>query len=327
MAVEKKIDNGIRIAQAGAALAITGVLALPEFAQMVSADSALTASPTPVSGSCNFDLGFKTLHDAFPKQVGDCLDNESYNPNNGDALQHTTNGLLNWRKADNWTAFTDGYQTLVNGPCGIEERLNSQRYPWEASGFDVNGQRFQIVKETNPLCRFTVATAARGGGGGGGDNQTPELTPTPTPDAKPTPPPGGRAIEPELDPNNPTNEAANLQTANNTALRQISINQSEGTTHITGKIRSYSIDGDNLILSIYDRRDDANRSDTYSIPIHNGRLDIRTWSGGNYWEGNDPSQVMAALRYYLGPENTNYGEVSINNTPNDSGIIAYFFLG
>jgi hypothetical protein len=79
-------------------------------------------------------LGFKLLHDLIPTIVGNCLDNEQHNPTNGDALQYTTGGLLVWRKADNWTAFTDGYRTWVNGPHGLQERLNSQHFAWEGSG-------------------------------------------------------------------------------------------------------------------------------------------------------------------------------------------------
>jgi hypothetical protein len=52
-------------------------------------------------------------------------------PANGDGLQHTSGGLLVWRKADNWTAFTDGFQTWINGPTGLQERLNTARLPWE----------------------------------------------------------------------------------------------------------------------------------------------------------------------------------------------------
>ncbi|HEX6513225.1 MAG TPA: PQQ-dependent sugar dehydrogenase [Chloroflexota bacterium] len=76
-------------------------------------------------------LGFKALHDAIPAVVGDCADNQAFAAN-GDALQHTANGLLVWRKADNFTAFTDGFHTWVNGPNGIQERLNTDRFPWEA---------------------------------------------------------------------------------------------------------------------------------------------------------------------------------------------------
>lgn len=82
---------------------------------------------------CRFVLGFAALNAALPTIVGDCLDDERHNPANGDALQHTTHGLLVWRKADNFTAFTDGYRTWVAGPYGVQERLNSQRFPWEGN--------------------------------------------------------------------------------------------------------------------------------------------------------------------------------------------------
>jgi hypothetical protein len=80
---------------------------------------------------CRFVLGFATLHDLIPGIVGACLENEHHNPANGDALQATTNGLLVWRKADNFTAFTDGFRTWVNGPYGLQQRLNRQRLAWE----------------------------------------------------------------------------------------------------------------------------------------------------------------------------------------------------
>jgi hypothetical protein len=80
---------------------------------------------------CQFILGFKTLHDLTPGDVGDCLENQGF-VGNGDAQQHTTKGLLAWRKADNWTAFTNGYETWINGPAGLARRLNIDRFPWEA---------------------------------------------------------------------------------------------------------------------------------------------------------------------------------------------------
>ncbi len=81
--------------------------------------------------SCEFVLGFATLHNLIPRIVGECLENEHHNPANGDGLQATTNGLLVWRKSDNFTAFTDGFRTWVNGPFGLQMRLNSQRFFWE----------------------------------------------------------------------------------------------------------------------------------------------------------------------------------------------------
>jgi hypothetical protein len=82
--------------------------------------------------ACQFELGFQTLHDMIPTIVGDCIENEWHNASNGDGLQRTTNGLLVWRKADNWTAFTNGYMTWINGPFGLQSRLNTEHFAWEA---------------------------------------------------------------------------------------------------------------------------------------------------------------------------------------------------
>lgn len=96
--------------------------------------STLAATPAFVQAAptCQYILGFKTLHDLAPTEVGNCLDNQAFAAN-GDALQHTTNGLLVWRKVDNWTAFTNGYWTWINGPYGLAKRLNTQRFSWEAN--------------------------------------------------------------------------------------------------------------------------------------------------------------------------------------------------
>lgn len=91
----------------------------------------LSAPSTTHAANCTFELGFKTLHDLIPNVTGACLENEHHNPKNGDGLQATERGLLVWRKADNWTAFTDGYRTWINGPKGLQERLNTQRFAWE----------------------------------------------------------------------------------------------------------------------------------------------------------------------------------------------------
>ena len=88
--------------------------------------------PTSISAAeCQFVLGFNTLRDLIGHDiVGECLENEHYEEN-GDSLQQTTGGLLVWRKADNWTAFTDGYRTWINGPNGLVQRLNTARFEWE----------------------------------------------------------------------------------------------------------------------------------------------------------------------------------------------------
>ena len=93
----------------------------------------LGLTPHPAqAATCYYRLGFATLHAALPQVVGDCLNDEWFDPANGNAIQNTTHGMMVWRKADNWTAFTDGYQTWVNGPQGIEQRFNTERYCWEA---------------------------------------------------------------------------------------------------------------------------------------------------------------------------------------------------
>jgi hypothetical protein len=86
------------------------------------------------AADCEFKLGFKALHDLIPSIAGECIENEHANPQNGDALQMTTKGLMAWRKADNWTAFTDGSTTWINGPQGLQSRPNSQRFSWEPAG-------------------------------------------------------------------------------------------------------------------------------------------------------------------------------------------------
>ena len=95
------------------------------------------AQQTPTAAAeCEFILGFATLKALIddaegPDKVGECLETQRFNPENGDALQQTTGGLLVWRKADNWTAFTDGYRTWINGPHGLQARLNTEQFDWE----------------------------------------------------------------------------------------------------------------------------------------------------------------------------------------------------
>ena len=105
-------------------------LSAPGWTQAVGNGLAVTVLAAGDLPACHYQLGFAALHDSIPTIVGDCLDNEAYAAN-GDSVQHTTGGLLVWRRADNWTAFTDGYHTWVGGPYGVQERLNSRRFPWE----------------------------------------------------------------------------------------------------------------------------------------------------------------------------------------------------
>lgn len=130
--------SGVRFSLCLLAVAVTDAILL-----------AATVAPTAHADGCQFVLGFATLDGMIPQQVGQCLENEQHNPNNGDWLQHTTGGLLVWRKhpqagTRNWTAFTDGYHTWVNGPTGLEYRLNTQRFAWEA-----NPERLLVVPDAH----------------------------------------------------------------------------------------------------------------------------------------------------------------------------------
>jgi hypothetical protein len=111
-------DNFLRASLTIVTLLLLWVPSIPALAQ--------SAPP------CQFILGFAALDAMLPVAAGDCLDNQTFAAN-GDAVQHTTVGEFVWRKADNWTAFTDGYHTWVNGPYGLQERLNSERFSWEAN--------------------------------------------------------------------------------------------------------------------------------------------------------------------------------------------------
>lgn len=138
---------------------------------------------------CQYILGFKALHDLIPGEIGGCLDNQAFAAN-GDAIQHTWGkvvgdptdpgaradgalhgGILVWRKADNWTAFTNGFLSWVNGPYGIQVRLNSQRFSWEP-----NPDKLDIADLNNPIPLDV----------GGGPAP---LLPSPTPKVEVTPAP------------------------------------------------------------------------------------------------------------------------------------------
>ncbi len=88
---------------------------------------------------CQYQLGFLAIYNQIPDTVGACKTNEAYD-SSGNSNQMTANGMMQWRKADNFTAFTDGYRSWVNGPCGLEMRLNTQRFSWEA-----NPEGLQVV--------------------------------------------------------------------------------------------------------------------------------------------------------------------------------------
>ncbi len=82
---------------------------------------------------CIFTPGFEELRQLIPDLVGECLENE-HPDGQGNVVQQTTGGMLVYRPADNWTAFTDGLTTWINGPCGLDSRPNGTLLAWEQGG-------------------------------------------------------------------------------------------------------------------------------------------------------------------------------------------------
>jgi hypothetical protein len=132
---------------------------------VVAAFAVAAILPGPVSaqtgGACRFVLGFATLRDMIPEVVGECLTDQFFAAN-GDSQQLTTGGLLVWRKADNWTAFTDGATTWLNGPHGLQSRPNSERFPWEQDLAEATS-----VGTADSAPTSTNASGAAGGTAGG----------------------------------------------------------------------------------------------------------------------------------------------------------------
>lgn len=114
---------------------LVAVLAASATTAAVLLVTASALGPTPVTAqptACRFVSGFAALRDLVgATRVGNCLEDEYVNAANGNTEQHTTGGLLVWRQVDNWTAFTDGHETWINGPEGLARRLNTDRFAWE----------------------------------------------------------------------------------------------------------------------------------------------------------------------------------------------------
>ncbi|MCX5985134.1 MAG: trypsin-like peptidase domain-containing protein [Chloroflexi bacterium] len=83
------------------------------------------------AAQCEIWPRFLVLAEALPDLIGNCVASEALNGETGDIEQPVDGGVLVLRSADNTPTFTDGWQTWVAGPNGIETRLNSERLAWE----------------------------------------------------------------------------------------------------------------------------------------------------------------------------------------------------
>lgn len=74
-----------------------------------------------------FRMGFKLLADQIPTIVGEPMEDEHPDPATGNMVQRTTRGMMTWRKADNWTGFTDGVRVWYLTPSGVQVQPDEGR--------------------------------------------------------------------------------------------------------------------------------------------------------------------------------------------------------
>ncbi len=73
----------------------------------------------PPGEPARFVLGFAELKRDVGDAMGDPMECEHVNPDNGDSLQQTTTGLAVFRKRDGLVAFTDGWHHWARTSSGI----------------------------------------------------------------------------------------------------------------------------------------------------------------------------------------------------------------
>jgi len=124
-----------RPADATAPTAATNITSAPMASGAAPPPAAASPQPTTSAQgqtSCAFGQGFATMRDLVGAAVvGDCREDERQLPGNGNAEQRTANGTLIYRALDGRLLFTNDSRTWINGPDGLIDRPNNQRFPWE----------------------------------------------------------------------------------------------------------------------------------------------------------------------------------------------------
>lgn len=93
-----------------------------------AAAQTLPPSSCPPGASPSFQLGFAALKAEVGEAMGQPIECERANPENGDTLQRTTTGLAFYRKSTNTPTFTDGYRHWALTPAGL--------VPWTGASVD-----------------------------------------------------------------------------------------------------------------------------------------------------------------------------------------------
>jgi len=119
-------------AAAGAAITLFSGVAVPAHADLAGVSvGPSTAVRTPAPG-CTPSATFSSLRAQLGESVvGSGLECARYTEA-GDQVQATTKGQFVWRRADNWSGFTNGSRTWVLVPTGVASRSNDQRFEWES---------------------------------------------------------------------------------------------------------------------------------------------------------------------------------------------------
>jgi hypothetical protein len=181
-----------------------GVRGLPARVMIATAVAAVSTALTPVrptagqiapfcqpGQSPQFVLGFADLRSAVGDAMGDPIECEHADPENGDSLQRTTSGLSFYRKSTNTLTFTDGFNhwgLTTDGTDGL--------VTWTGASIDPPGvtppqtaapaapSAIQPPPSTATSTPIAAATAT----------PTPPTTPTPAPPTStPAPALGSRA--------------------------------------------------------------------------------------------------------------------------------------
>ena len=159
-------------------------------ALLVALAFSFSATLSLAQSAPEFQLGFKALASQIPDVVGAPTENENFDPSTGNTEQHTTKGLLVWRKGDNWTAFTSGNMTWINGQAGVQSRLNTERFSWENTPVGAEAPR-PVVKAAPKQPAVAPAALVQGSG----SNATGAAAPVPAAAATQAPAPAAAATQ------------------------------------------------------------------------------------------------------------------------------------
>ena len=152
---------GLAIENPRKTLRFLAVAAIAAFVVMAIATLGARRASADVMG-CQYVLGFEALQGMIPDAVGNCVDNEQHDPSDGITRQTTAGGVLLWDKTTNWTGFTDGYRTWVNGPTGLQERLSIERFDWEPASIAL-GATAEADAQTLDYVSAAIAAHERDG--------------------------------------------------------------------------------------------------------------------------------------------------------------------